>query len=187
MIVLSVGLFIWISAHSFKRIFPNQRAELEDRFGQASKGVFALAILVSIFLMSIGYRGAEVETVYWSKNWFNTGLNNLLMILAVVLFGLGSSKSRYRNAIRHPMLMGVVVWALAHIVVNGHGPAFFLFGTLAAWGLVSMFVINRAEPEYELFEEGSREGDQRLLIISAIVYAVIAAVHWWLGYIPFGG
>ena len=34
---------------------------------------------------------------------------------------------------------------------------------------------------------GSLMGDMRLGIIALVLYGVIAAIHTWLGYFPFGG
>ena len=108
------------------------------------------------------------------------GINNLLMIVAVVLFGAGSSKSRLRGNLRHPMLTGVVVWCVAHLLVNGHLAAVILFGGMGLWALIQMRLINRAEPAPEPYAEGTLAGDIRLVIISAIVFTVIAAIHNWI-------
>ena len=135
--------------------------------------------------MVIGYRGAFGE-FYWGPSAATTGINNLLMLLAVALFGLGSSKSRLRSKMRHPMLTGVVVWAVAHLLVNGDTASFILFGWLAIWALAEMVVINRAEPDYTPYEGGSKAGDIRLAVISLVVYGVISGIHIWLGYNPFG-
>jgi hypothetical protein len=109
------------------------------------------------------------------------------MIAAVALFGLGSSKSRLRKHMRHPMLTGVIVWALAHLLVNGDTASLVLFGWLAIWAVAEMILINRAEPDYTPYVGGSAAGDIRLLVITLIIYGVIAGVHTWLGYFPFGG
>ncbi|MEL7345849.1 MAG: NnrU family protein, partial [Pseudomonadota bacterium] len=117
MIWILLGLAIWYGAHFFKRWAPDQRAAMSDRLGDGSKGVIAGALVVSIVLFWWGYRQAEVVSL-WSFPWA-VHLNNLLMIIAVILFGLGSSKSRFRAKMRHPMLTGFAVWAFAHLLVNG--------------------------------------------------------------------
>lgn len=185
MAFIAIGLIIWISAHFVKRLAPTYRQTLQDKMGDASKGVFALAMVLSIVLMVIGYKNAD-STYYWGRSGMTTGLNNLLMLLAVGLFGLGSSKSRFRSKLRHPMLLGVVVWAVSHILVNGDSASFLLFGGLGAWALVHIFAINRTEPDYQPYDGGSQAGDVRLLIISVVVFTVISMIHWWLGYNPFG-
>ena len=186
MTLLILGLVLWTAAHFLKRAAPGVRASMQDRMGDASKGVIAVLLLASVALMVIGYRGADT-TFLWGRSAATTGINNLMMLVAVALYGLGSSKSRLRGRMRHPMLWGTVIWAAAHLLVNGDVASIVLFGGLALWALAEMQVINRAVPDYVPYEGGSAAGDLRLGIISLVVYAVIAGIHTWLGYNPFGG
>ena len=186
MTLLITGLFIWTIAHFFKRFAPAQRGALQEKMGDASKGVIAVLLVVSIVLMVIGYRGAEMNFL-WGHSAATTGINNLLMLAAVALLGLGSSKSRLRKKMRHPMLTGVVVWAASHLLVNGDTASIVLFGGLAIWALAQMVIINRAVPDYTPYEGGSAAGDVKLLVISLVIYGIIAGIHTWLGYFPFGG
>ena len=185
MTLLVLGFLLWTAAHFLKRLAPGARQAMQEKMGDGSKGVIALLLLFSVVLMVIGYRAADT-TFYWGRSPAMTGINNLLMLVAVALFGLGSSKSRLRAKLRHPMLAGVVVWAIAHLMVNGDVASFVLFGGLAVWALVEMVLINRAEPEYTPFDGGSAAGDARIVIISLVVYAVFAGIHTLLGYNPFG-
>lgn len=186
MTLLILGLILWTAAHAFKRLLPTQRAALQDRLGDASKGVFAVVLLLSVVLMVIGFRGADTA-ILWSRTPATTGINNLLMLAAVALFGLGSSKSRLRPKMRHPMLWGTVVWAGAHLLVNGDTASIVLFGWIAVWALFEMALINRAQADYVPWSGGSAAGDLRLGVISLVIYAIIAGIHTWLGYFPFGG
>ena len=146
----------------------------------------AVLSLLALALMVIGFRGADTEFI-WGRSPATTGINNLLMLLAVALMGAGSSKSRLRSKLRHPMLTGAVVWAVAHLLVNGDSVSIVLFGGMGVWALAQMWLINRAEPDYTTWEGGTIAGDLRLAAISAVVFAVIAGIHTWLGYFPFGG
>ena len=186
MTLLILGLILWTAAHIFKRLAPQARMAMQDKMGDASKGVFAVLLVLSVVLMVKGYRAADTEFL-WGRSVATTGINNLMMLAAVALFGLGSSKSRLRSRFRHPMLWGTVVWALAHLLVNGDVASIVLFGWIAVWALAEMQIINRAETDYVPYEGGSAMGDMRLAIIALVLYGIIAAVHTWLGYFPFGG
>lgn len=182
MILLILGIVLWWAAHLFKRTLP----ELRSAMGERGKGVVALALFASVALMILGYRGMEFIPIYDPPSW-TRHLNNLLMFAAVGLFGLGSSKSPLRGKLRHPMLLGMLVWAVSHLLVNGDLAAVLLFGTMAIWAVVEIFVINAKEPEYVPWDGGSNAGTIRLIVISVVVYAVIAGIHTWLGYWPFPG
>jgi uncharacterized membrane protein len=186
MTLLILGLLLWTAAHVFKRLAPVQRQAMTDRMGDRAKGVIAVALLISIVLMVIGYRDAGSDFL-WGRSAATTGINNLLMIPAIALLGLGSSKSRFNGALRHPMLTGVIVWSLSHLLVNGDVASVVLFGGLALWAVLEMVLINRAVPEWTPPQKGTKAGDIKLLVITLLLYSVIAAIHTWLGYFPFGG
>ena len=187
MTLLIVGIAIWVLVHLFKRLSPSGRAALDTALGQGpAKGVIALLLVVSVVLMVIGYRAEPYDPVY--SPWPGMGhLNNLLMLLAVMLMGAGSSKGKLRAWLRHPMLTGVIVWSVAHLLVNGDLASVVLFGSMASWAVVEMLVINGSSGPYHRLEPGPIKGDIRLLVISLVLYAIIAGIHIWLGHNPFLG
>ncbi|MEL6234089.1 MAG: NnrU family protein [Pseudomonadota bacterium] len=177
------GVALWWLAHLFKRIAPGPRATL----GEPGKGAVALALVGSIALMYFGYAGAAWSEVYTPPAW-GRHANNLLMLIAVILFGMSMSKGRMRGWLRHPMLTGFAVWALAHLLVRGDTASVVMFGGLGLWALVTMPVVSRAAGPWQRPAPGPIAGDVRLILISIIVYAVIVAVHWQVfGLYPFAG
>lgn len=182
MIWLILGLILWTGAHYFKRFAPERRAAM----GNAGRGVVTVAILASVVLMVVGYRAAAV-TPLWDFGKGAISVNNLLMIMAVPLMGLGSSKSRLRGKLRHPMLTGFLLWVVAHLLVNGDLASLIMFGGLGLWAIGSIILINRAEPMPAPFTQGSAKGDIRLAVIGLVLFAIISAIHTWLGYWPFPG
>ena len=60
-----------------------------------------------------------------------------------------------------------------------------LFGGLLAWAVVSVILINRAEPDWTPPVPAGRKTYIRLVVISAVLFALVAAVHLWLGVYPF--
>jgi len=185
--LMIAGLALWSIAHFFKRLAPDMRKGMDAKMGAGpARGVMSLLILGSIVLMVIGYRAAPVQIVYAGPDWLRY-LNNLLMIEAVLLMGMGSSKGRARTWLRHPMLVGIIVWAGAHLLVNGDVASIVLFGSMAVWAVASILLINKQEGAWVKPEAGPASGDIKWLIISAVVFTVIAGLHIWLGPNPFGG
>lgn len=181
MILLFLGLALWAAAHFYKRALPAQRAALGDK----GKGFVALAIGLSILLMIFGYRMWD-GTFFWGRTSALTGINNLLMVAALYFVSPGPSKGAIFYKMRHPMLTGFSLWAIAHLLVNGDTPSLVLFGGLLVWALAEMVVINRAEPGWTPPQKGSIAKDAMFLAISLVLLAVIGLVHSWLGYNPFG-
>ena len=163
-LLLILGIALWSGAHYFKRIAPDMRASL----GDPGKGLVALGIVAGLLLMIYGYRWADFIIV-WNPPGFLTHINNLLMIGAVVLFGMSATTGRLRGKMRHPMLAGVKDWALAHLLVNGDLASILLFGGMLAWAISEVIIINRAGP-WDRPEPGEAKGDVKLAVISVVDY-----------------
>ena len=181
MTLLILGLLLWSQAHFFKRLAPARHAALGDR----SKKIVAVLIVISVVVMIFGYRMADFIPI-WSPPAFLTGINNLLMLAAFFLIGMSATKGRLKGWMRHPMLLAVKVWALAHLVVNGDLASIVLFGGMLAWAVVSVILINRAEPVYVRPEPGPASKDILLVVISVLTFVVAAVIHLALGVNPFG-
>jgi uncharacterized membrane protein len=187
MILLAAGLALWTLAHLPKGVDPERRARLAGRFGAgASRGAFAAAIGIGLILMIVGYRQAPYVDVWTPPAW-TVHLNNLLMLIAVFVFGMSMSKGRTRSWLRHPMLVGVAIWATAHLLVNGDAASLLLFGGLGVWALAEMALINAREPAWTPKPPGPVAGDVRLVAITVLAFALITGVHAWLGVWPFPG
>ena len=184
MTLLILGLILWIAAHYFKRLMPAQRAAMGDK----GKGLVALAIVASLALMIIGYRTADFIPV-WTPPAFFTGINNLAMILALWVYGSSAAKGAkawpaYKT--RHPQLLAVKIWAAAHLLVNGDLASVLLFGGMLVWAVVSVILINRAEP-WVPKTPGEPKRDVIAVVITLVVYGVIVGIHSALGVSPFPG
>ncbi|GGE16771.1 Uncharacterized membrane protein [Gemmobacter megaterium] len=180
MTLLILGLALWWGAHLFKRVAPGARASMGDQ----GRAMVTALLLVSLVLMVLGYRAAD-GAVYWGRSPAMVGINNLLMLVSVYLFAASGMKTAVARRLRHPMLLGTLLWAVAHLLVNGDVPSLVLFGAIALWAVVEMIVINRATrwvppkgkgPKMEVFA----------LLGTVLVYGAIAGVHYMLGYPAFG-
>lgn len=182
MTLLVLGILIWWGAHLFKRVAPGIR----EPMGQRGKGLVALALLAGVVLMVLGYRSAEsYELALYPP--FLQHVNNLLMLLALYFTSPGPSKGALFYRMRHPMLFGFALWAVAHLLVNWDPASFVLFGSMLAWALVEMVVINRAEPNWTAPAKGNLAKDGMFLVASIILLAVIGYVHGLVGPSPFPG
>ena len=181
MAYLILGLILWSAGHFFKRAAPDMRAGM----GNAGKGVAALIILAGVVLMVIGYRAAD-GAVFWGRHPATVGINNLLMLLSVYMFAASGMKTALARKMRHPMLGGVKVWALAHLLVNGDVASFVLFGGLMAWAVAEMIVINRAQPDWTPPAPAPKRKEVIAVVASVVLYLVIAAAHYHFGYPAFG-
>ena len=181
MTILILGLVLWSGLHFWKRLAPGSRAAMGDR----GKMIVAVGVIASVVLMVIGYRAAE-STFYWGRSPAMTGINNLLMFLAFYLYAASGSKARITQYIRHPQLTAIIIWSVAHLLVNGDTASFVLFGGLLVWASSSISLINRAEPDWTPAHAVPIKKEVTAVIAAVVVYAVVAGIHSLLGYNPFG-
>jgi uncharacterized membrane protein len=177
MALLILGLGLWWAGHLFPIYLPDRRAAALKRLGEKLyKSAFALVAWTAVVLMLTGYRDAGLVVVWFSPPWA-THLSNLLMLLAIFLFSAKFVKSGVRRRIRHPMLAGVKVWAVAHLAVNGDLASIVLFGGMLGWAVVAMIGSNRRDGAWQRPAKGGVAGLARHGVISVVVFLAIVATH----------
>ena len=180
MAVLILGVALWWGAHVFKRLAPERRAAM----GDPGKGLVAVLLFASVAAMVFGYRWAE-GPVLWGRAAWSVGINNLAMLVALVLYVASNTGGWVQNRMRHPQLIAFKIWAVAHLLVNGELKAIVLFGSLHAWSIVQLIVINRSQ-DWAPGPAGSLLRDAGGALVAVALYAVITWVHVWAGLSPFG-
>jgi len=187
MLKLLIGLVLWWSAHTLKCLAPAVRRDLSKTLGTGpSKGVIALVLLGAVVLMVLGYREAELIPVYTPLPGMGH-LNNLMMFFAIFSMGIGRAGGRLSARFRHPMLWGLVIWAVAHLLVNGDLASVFLFGGLGVWALLQIRLINQNEGPWERPMPGDALQDYKLALATLFLYVVIAGIHLLSNHNPFLG
>ena len=78
------------------------------------------------------------------------------------------------------MLSGLIVWSIAHLLINGTLTAFILFGLLGLWAFLEIFLLERNKYQHEKFD-GSLRGDIYLIGLTAVIYTVFIVIHYLLG------
>jgi len=181
MLLLVTGVALFAVVHLLRGVAPGLRQRLWDKLGEAAyKGLFSLLILSSIALIIIGWRGATPQFVYAPVLSFGP-VSLLLMTVAFLLFVMSGRKSRLRRLIRHPQLTGVLIWAIAHLLLNGDSRSLALFGGLAVWSVLEILVINRREGAWIKEEIPGWGTELASAGITIVVVGVLIYVHRWIG------
>ena len=171
-----------MGAHVFKRVAPDLRANMGDK----GRGVVTLTLFASIVLMVIGYKMMD-STEWWPRGPATTGINNLFVLAGFYLFAASGMKTRITRVIRHPQLVGFSLWAVAHVLVNGDLASLILFGGLFVWAQAEILILNASEAEWVKPEPPAMRKEIMAVVGALVLYAVVAAIHTFLGYNPFGG
>ena len=179
MVLLLLGLILWIASHLMIRLAPDLRQRLGGKAGTALMNLAALALMI------FGYRSFE-GTFYWGRDPMLTGINNLLVLIAVYFSAAHGMKTAVARHIRHPLLWGVVLWAVAHILVNGDTPSFLLFDGMLIWAFLQMAAISRAEGPWVRPAAKPAKFEIFAVLGTVIVFGGASLVHKALGYPVFG-
>jgi uncharacterized membrane protein len=139
MLILILGLVLFIGAHLIPTA-PGLRAALAARLGENRPKLLVTALsfagLILIVIGAEGFRGSAADVLLWTPPVWGRHLAFLLMLAAFILVVAAYVPSQLRDATRHPMLTGLILWALAHLLANGDLLAAILFGSFLAFGII---------------------------------------------------
>lgn len=140
MIYLLIGIFLFLGAHSVRIWADPWRARMLARLGEARwKGLYALTSAIGLGLLIWGFGLARQEPV---QLWIPpNGMRHLASVLMLGSFVLLAAAyvpgNRIKARLRHPMVLSVKLWALAHLLANGNLAHGVLFGAFLVWAVLS--------------------------------------------------
>lgn len=184
--LLISGVLLWIVVHLMPATTPSLKESLVGRLGQKPyRGLFALLIFGSLALIVIGWRSTPEVFIYVLPAGTRM-VAFALICLSIIVIGSTHHPSRIKRIIRHPMLTGVVIWAAAHLLVNGTTRALVLFGGLGIWALLEIVLINRRDGAYIKPDKPDFSEELKGTFISAGVILLILFLHpYFAGVSPF--
>lgn len=145
---LILGLAIFLGAHSVRIFAGDWRAAQIARLGENGwKGVYSLTSAIGLGLIIWGYGLARAETsMLWAPptalRHLGAGLVLPAFILLVAAYLPGT---RIKARVGHPMVAGVKLWALAHLMANGSLADMTLFGAFLAWAVADFISARRRD------------------------------------------
>lgn len=177
MLVLILGVALWSVVHLSSSVTPGLREAIRGRVGeQPYRAAYALLIVLSVILIVLGWRSSSLASAYQPPPW-GYQLALALMPLALILFVSANAPGNVRRILRHPMLLGVVLWSLAHLASNGEKRSLVLFGVIGIWAVLEIIFINRREGEREKQPSVSPVPDLVAIVLGLLVFAALAWLH----------
>jgi len=185
---LIVGLVLFLGIHSISIVALSLRNNLAAKSELGWKLFYSLVSLIGIILIVKGY--AELRQtptlLYVTPIWLRHVAATLLLPV-FVLFLAPYFPGRIKNVTKHPQLMAVMLWAVAHLLVNGTLADVVLFGSFLIWAVadrVSMMNrVSRPVPG----APAARLNDVIVVVFGLGLYLVtVFWLHEWLfGVRPF--
>lgn len=190
--VLVLGLVIFLGAHVFVTMRA-QRAALVARLGLGPyKALFSVVSFAGLVLIGWGfayYRADGYINVWYPPPW-TRHIVEALMWPASVLLVAAYIPGDIKRKLKHPMLVAVKTWAVAHLCANGDLGSIILFGSVLAWAVYDRITLKRrSDPGAPPIPTGGRRNDVIAVVVGTIVYLALGFVFHpiVIGVPAFGG
>jgi uncharacterized membrane protein len=182
--IMILGLAVFIGVHVFVTM-REQRAGVIARLGEGPyKGLFSVLSLVGIILIGYGfarYRAAGTIDIWYPPAWMRH-ITVLLVWPAIVCVVAAYIPGEIRRVLKHPMLVGVKLWALAHLLSNGDLGSIILFGSILSWAVFDRISLKRrSDPGAPAIPAGGRGNDILAVVIGTLLY--LALGFWFHPYV----
>jgi uncharacterized membrane protein len=187
MLYLVLGLILFLGVHSISIVAPAWRDRTAARLGNAWRGLYSLITIAGFVVIIWGYGIARKDPVllYAPPAWAQY-VTAVLMLPVFPLFLAAYFPGRIKGVLQHPMLVSVMLWALAHLIATGTLAAVVLFGGFLAWAIVDRISYgwrtqrpNPAAPPGKL--------NDTIAVVGGLVFYIVFE-HWlharWIGVQP---
>ncbi len=192
MSALLLGLLVFLGVHSLRIVAPAWREAQIARRGEGPwKGLYSLASAVGLGLIVWGYAQSRTAPVdLWLPPLWTRHLAVLLVWPAFILLTAAYVPgTRIKAKLHHPMLLGVKLWAAAHLLANGRLADLLLFGGFLLWAVLDFrSARGRDRAAGTPYPPGQGARDLVALVIGTLAWAVFAfwAHAWLFGVAPLG-
>ncbi len=177
MSLLIIGLIIFLGSHSCRIFAEPWRNHMIDRLGEVKwKGLYTIISLMGLILVVIGYGQArQAPIVLWQPATYLIHIAILLNLVAFIfLAGSSPNNNAIRLKLKHPMILGVKVWALAHLLANGTLVDLILFGSFLLWAVLD-FRSARKRPIHM--------PEKAVISTKATITVVVTGIVLWAAFI----
>jgi uncharacterized membrane protein len=179
MVFLIAGLILFLGAHTLTTL-RGPRAGLIARIGEGPyKGLYSLVSAVGLVLIVWGF--GRYRSTGWTQVWYPpAGMRHVALPLMwfafVALAATYCPPGKIKATLRHPMLVAVKTWALAHLLANGDLGALLLFGAFLAWAVYDRIALKR-RGEMGAPPSGFTSGDMIAIAVGTIAYVAMLWLH----------
>jgi uncharacterized membrane protein len=187
MIYLVLGLVLFLGVHSISIVAPAWRDRIAGRLGNGWRGIYSLISIAGFIVIIWGYGIARRDPVmlYAPPTWTHY-VAAVLMLPVFPLFLAAYFPGRIKAALKHPLLLSVIFWAVAHLIATGMLANVVLFGSFLAWAVADRMSFGRRTERPIATAPSMKMNDGIAIVAGLVIYVVFA--HWlhvrWIGVQP---
>jgi uncharacterized membrane protein len=174
-----IGLIIFLGTHVFVSL-RDRRAALVSSIGRGPYlGLFSVAAIVGVLLLGYGFARYRAEGII--PLWYPPAWTRHIVVAAMwpasIAVVAAYVPGNIKRALKHPMLVGVKLWAVAHLCANGDLGGIVLFGSVLAWAVYDRISLkHRSDDGSPPIKIGGFGNDIIAIVLGTILYAVLGLV-----------
>ena len=176
LLVMILGLVLFLGVHTLTTQ-REMRARLIGSWGEGGYKIgYALVSLAGLALIVWGFAHYRAEGMIeiWTPPRALKHLTEALMLPAVILVVAAYIRGRIFTTLKHPMLAGVKLWAVAHMLANGDLGSIILFGSFLAWAVFDRISLKRrADPGAPPIPVGGVGNDLIAVAVGVVAYLAL--------------
>lgn len=192
MLYLILGLILFLGIHSLRIFADDWRTRRVAALGAGVwKVIFALISIAGIALIAHGFGIARLNPVplWQGAKWARDVAGLFTLVAFVLIVAAYVPNSRIRGMFGHPMVIGVKVWALGHLLANGNLNDLILFGAILAWAVIDYRSLRQRDRAAGTARDAGSWANDIITIPVAIVAWYVFALYMHrilIGVAPFG-
>lgn len=190
--MLILGLVIFLGVHSVRIVADGWRTQvIAQRGAMAWKGVYSLVSIAAFVLLVWGYGLARQQpVVLWVPPVATRHVASLLMLVSfILLVAAYVPRNAIKARLHHPMMLGIKLWALAHLLSNGNLADVVLFGAFLLWAVLGFRAARQRDRAAQaVYPAGTAAGTGITIVVGIAAWAGFAlwAHGVLIGVRPFG-
>ena len=184
MIVLIIGLVIFFGMHLVP--VTSVKSSLIERMGEKKyQGIFSMISLVGFIIIIYGFNlidtcnrmvaNCESDNFYlWDSFENSKEISLLLMPICIIFLVASQMKSNFKKVVRHPMLIGVLIWSFVHLLSTGDLRSIILFASFGAFSIIDIIFTRKTAEQGISF---SILNDVVVIVVGLVLYSIILYFH----------
>jgi uncharacterized membrane protein len=174
-----IGLVVFLGTHVFVTM-RDRRAAVVAQIGEwPYRALFSLVSILGIVLIAYGfatYRAAGMIMVWYPPAW-TRHIVVALMWPASIMIAAAYIPGNIKRTLKHPLLVAVKTWAVAHLCANGDLGGIILFGSVLAWAVYDRITLKRRKDSgAPPIPVGGITNDIIAIVVGTIIYLALGFV-----------
>ena len=168
MIYLLLGLLIFLGIHSVRIVADDWRTRMRKRAGPiAWKVMYSLLSVLGLALIVLGFgQVRQMPIELWNPPFLLRQVGSVINLGAFVLLAAAYVPgNQIRARVHHPMVQGVVLWSIAHLLANGNVGQMILFGSFLLWGVLDWIAATRRDQHVGMLYSRGTSGATGITVV----------------------